>query len=297
MIIVQPFTVTDASLASTDVTEADYPAYNPATTYAAGANVMILATHRCYQSLVGSNLNHPPATSPTYWLDIGPTNRWAIFDQVVGTTTKKATSFTYTIQCTGRVNSIAFLRVQATSIRVKVEDYIDGVVYDQTFTMTANSGISDWYAYYFSDFRRLTSKTVLDLPSYLNPKITFTVTNASAIASVGVVVMGYQKSIGRTQYGSSVGIVDYSVKSTDSFGNMSVTERPYSDQGNFNIEVDNTFIDELKDLLAAYRATPFLAIGTECYESTTVYGFYRSFSLDIQYVSTSQCSLEIEGLT
>jgi hypothetical protein len=40
-----------------------------------------------------------------------------------------------------------------------------------------------------------------------------------------------------------------------------------------------------------------LWIGTEEYESTIVYGFYKNFDILIAYPEHSECSLEIEGLT
>ena len=51
------------------------------------------------------------------------------------------------------------------------------------------------------------------------------------------------------------------------------------------------------DLRAALRATPVLWIGSESFESLTVYGFYKEFSIDIAYPTVSYCSLTIEGLT
>jgi len=43
--------------------------------------------------------------------------------------------------------------------------------------------------------------------------------------------------------------------------------------------------------------TPVLWIGSESFESLTVYGFYKEFSIDLAYPTVSYCSLTIEGLT
>ena len=56
-------------------------------------------------------------------------------------------------------------------------------------------------------------------------------------------------------------------------------------------------IDDIHRSLAALRATPVLWIGSESFESLTVYGFYKEFSIDIAYPTVSYCSLTIEGLT
>lgn len=295
MKIVRPFTVTEASILSTDVPETDAAVWSSVTTYSTGQTV--IKDHHVWESLVNSNTNQNPTTTTGKWLDLGPTNRWRMFDANIGSSTSKTTSFTYTIQVSGRVDTVAFLNVRATAIRVKMTDAIEGVVYDVTFPMVANAGIQDWYAYYNEPIRRFTSKVVQGLPTYLNPVLEITVTNAGADASLGVFIAGQAKDIGRTQYGSSVGIIDYSTKLKDDFGNISVVARPNSKRGSYNIEVPNGLIDELYDLLSSYTTVPILYIGTDCYEATTTYGFFKDFTIAVQYVSTSTCSLEVEGLT
>lgn len=299
MRLVRPFTVVDAAYVSSDVLENDAGVYNAGSTYALNQEVILTTgVHRRYRSLQAGNIGHTPndPANTAWWLDLGPTNRWALFDGAIGTYTTKATSFTYTIQCTGRIDTLAFLDVQATSIQVQVYDGVT-LVYDQTYNMLSNSGITDWYAYYTEEIVRKSDKTVLDLPAYLNPKIVFTVTNVGATASVGCVIPGRQRYIGRTQYGSSVGINDFSKKEKDQFGVYQVVERPFSKRGSFNIMVDNNFIDELQTLLAGYRATPILYLGTDVYESSSIYGFYKDFTLVIEHFNETQCNLEIEGLT
>lgn len=56
-------------------------------------------------------------------------------------------------------------------------------------------------------------------------------------------------------------------------------------------------IDDVARNLAALRASPVLWIGSESFESLTVYGFYKEFSIDLAYPTVSYCSLTIEGLT
>lgn len=296
MKIVVPFTVTPAVLVSTDVTESEFPAYAAGTTYALDAKVIYL--NQIWQSIQAGNIGHTPTTSPTWWVSLGATNRWALFDKVVGTKTSKLTSFTYTLQCTGqRVDTVALLNMAATSVRVKVTVSPEGVVYDETFETVATTGISDWWAYYFSPIKRKTSLIISELPAYLSPTIEITVTNAGSTASVGTAILGLSSYVGRTQYGASIGITDYSKKDRDAFGNFIIVERPFNKRGNFTVEVDNGYIDELQETLAALRATSVLYIGTDCYDSTTIYGFYKDFSVVIQYHSVSQCSIEIEGMT
>jgi pimeloyl-ACP methyl ester carboxylesterase len=91
MRLIRPTTLTDAMLTSSTAPETDYPAWSSATAYAVGARVILTATHRRYEALAAST-NVSPSTDPTKWLDLGPTNRWAMFDARVGTATSRAAS-------------------------------------------------------------------------------------------------------------------------------------------------------------------------------------------------------------
>lgn len=298
MRIVRPAAITDAVLTDSNILENDYPVWAAGTTYAADQYVILTSTHRIYRSVQGGNVGHNPALAdPAWWQDVGATNKWVAFDGSIQSQAVKLNTMYFEFTLTGRVDTLAFLNASFNQARVEVSTTADGVVFDKTYGMVATSGINNWYAYLFEDIRRLSDKTILELPSYLNPKVKVTLTNPSGNVKVGAIILGRQKYIGRTQYGSSVGITDFSKKDQDQFGNYVIVERPYKKKGSFNVMVDNTLIDELQVLLASYRATPILYLGTDVFESTSVYGFYKDFSLVIQYPTESQFNLEVEGLT
>ena len=79
MRLIRPTTLTDAMLTSSTAPETDYPAWSSVTAYAVGTRVILATTHRRYEALATST-NVSPSTDPTKWLDLGPTNRWAMFD-------------------------------------------------------------------------------------------------------------------------------------------------------------------------------------------------------------------------
>ena len=91
MKILRPFTVTNDNLASNIAeTGSEYSAGVP---YALADTVINAAgtapTHHSYQSLVAANLGNA-LTDTSKWLDLGPTNRFAMFDNVNGTATTGA---------------------------------------------------------------------------------------------------------------------------------------------------------------------------------------------------------------
>lgn len=234
---------------------------------------------------------------PGLWLQIGVTNRWNMFDQTVGSQTENATSIAVSILAAERLDSVALLNIAAASVQVTMTDEVDGVVYDQTVSTVFDSGITDWYAYFFEPIVRRTDVLFDDLPPYAGATIGITLSEPTGTAACGVCVLGLSREIGGTQYGVSIGIQDYSLKQRDDFGNYSVLQRAFSKRGKFNVNVENGMVDALQVLLAEYRATPIVYVGADAYGSTLIYGFFKDFSVLIPNSAYSICDIEIEGLT
>ena len=65
-----------------------------------------------------------------------------------------------------------------------------------------------------------------------------------------------------------------------------------------NIAVKAGVVDSVVSKLNTIRATPCLWVGSSGnYETLTVYGFYKDYSVDISYPTYSIISIQIEGLT
>lgn len=298
MKIIRPITVNDAALTASNVSATTAAAWSSGTTYALGDRVQVDATdsHLIYESLQGSNTNHSPATSPTWWVEVGATNRWAMFDGASSTQTSNADSIEVTIQATGRVNAVALLNVSASSARVTMTDATDGIVYDRTVDLVWDSGITDWWAYFFEPIIRTPDVAFADLPPYSDAEIGITLAAAGETVACGVCVLGLVRQIGDTQAGAQLGIQDYSLITTDDFGTRTITERAYAKKATFSVVVDGADVDEIHRTLAAYRATPLVYIGSERFSQAIVYGFYRDFSIAIAYPTYAVCNLDLEGL-
>jgi hypothetical protein len=299
LVVVKPITITDAMLTSSTVTEADYSAWSSAATYALGARVIIVATHKIYESLQASNLNKDPLTQPLWWIEVSPTNRWACLDTSVTTQTKRATSISYTLTPNQAVNALAVLNLtNATSVVISMTSVLGGgTVFSKTLNLAAMPLYSAWWAWFYGTKITPTQSINLDLPSYVDGVITITINGGSELA-VGVVMLGQQRAFGvGVQYGARVGIQDYSRKEKNDFGDTVLVERAFAKRANFDLIIEKYETDQLQTFLSEIRATNVLWIGTDDYESTTIFGFYKSFDILISYPTRSDCSLEIEGLT
>lgn len=299
MRIVQPIIIDDAALLSTNVSETLYTPYDAGYSFGLGdrAQVVDVDVHQVYESLQAGNIGHTPATSPTWWIYVSTTNPRLMFDRSVTSQTENADSIDVSIQTHGRNPCLTLLNVSAAEAHVQMVDELDGIVYDQTFSLVSDSGIDDWYSYFYEPVVRLQDLTVLDMPGYASPIVNVTLTETDGTVKCGALLLGPPTHIGGTEFGATVGIQDFSIKQQDDFGNYSIVERAFRKRATFTVIIDAVRVDTLQALLASLRATPTLYIGTDSYASTAVYGFFKDFAIEIAYPTESICSLEIEGLT
>jgi len=298
MKIIKPHLITDSMMVSSSIAETDYPAWVSGQTYALGDKVIRTQTHRIYQRYAAGSSTVIPELDPTVWQDIGPTSKWAAFDNVVGTLSSGPSPMQHVIR-TGSTDSLALFELTGRAARVVMKDATGGtVVYDRTVDLDA-SGIESFYEWFFNDFEQRSDIVLTDLPSqYASAELSVTLTSTSGNPAVGVMKPGLAAEIGETQYGATVGISDYSRKDRDVFGNVVIIERAFSKKASFSLVTNLASFNRIYRTLSNLRATPCVYIGTEAagYEPLLIYGFFRDFSIDVQYPNYHLCSLEIEGL-
>ncbi len=295
MKVLKPTVMAPAMLTSSTATEA-HATWSSATTYAKDV-IVVHGTGR-YQSLQVSNTNHDPATSPTWWTLLGPSNRWAMFDDQVSTQTQATASLQVKVN-TGIIDTVAVLGVNAQTARVTVRDGPGGaVVYDETQSM-AGEEVFSWFEYFFSDPTVRRSQAVFSgIPPFGSSELTVLITAAAGL-QIGSLVFGRVRDLGQPHYGARAGITDYSRKNTDEFGSTTFVRRAYSKTLQAQLEVDNLQVNRVQRLLYDLRATPVVWLGSnrpEFSEPLVVFGFYKDFYCGIEYPTTSIYNLEIEGL-
>jgi hypothetical protein len=306
--IVQPLEITDAVLdcgcspPKTNVPEDDYPQWDDATTYDLGDRVILISTHKIYESLQNTNLNKDPTllTSAVWWIEVGPTNRWAAFDNSSSTQTKQANNITYELVPDQAINCVALLNI-TNAFELVITMYSPstgspGQVYQKIIDLNSYPIIPGWWEFFYGVRYSPTLSISLDLPSYYDCEVTIELTGGSDLA-VGVILIGQQENFGiGIKYGARVGIQDYSRKETNDFGDTVLIQRAFAKRANFELMITKPEVDILQNILSTIRATPVLWVGSNDYESTTLFGFYKNFDILINYPEHSDCELEIEGL-
>lgn len=272
--LLSPVTITTAMLTATNVAETDYPEWAPGTSYALGARVIKAATHRIYESAIAANLGNDPSANDGKWIDIGPTNRWAMFDEALGTQTSRASPIVMTV-APGAVAALAMLDVVGATVRVQTTGE-GGAVYDRTLAVGPGPIL------------------FLDLPGAGSP-ITVTLSGAGTV-SVGTFLVGALLPLGITEASPTAGITDFSRKEADDFGEVTIIERAWAKRMTTRALIRSDAIDNVFARIAAVRARPSLWIGEDQLDSLTLYGFFKDFSIEVgETVST--LSLAIEGLS
>lgn len=253
-----------------------------------------------HTAIVGANLGLDPTTDDgSHWIDIGPTNRWAMFDKRNVTVTSDPAEIDVTLALTGRVDSLAlFGLANAVSARVIVSTPAAGTLYDVTRLLTSTEGVADWYSWFFEEVERKSKLLLTDLPLYNDPTIRVIVAGTGTSPLVlGNLVVGQSKDLGETlEDGAEVGITDFSRKETDGFGNPVLVERPFADFGTFQSLLRKGQVDGVRKVLAQLRATPAAYSASPDYDSATLFGWYKSFSIGLGQTD-STLTIELEGLT
>lgn len=117
MKMIVPIPVTDSMLVSS-VQENDYAEWSSATSYSVGTRVIRASQHKIYECLVAGVGLTAPEVTPSKWLYIAPTNKWACFDQAIGSKTTASQEIAITLTPGVRFDSLAFLDVEASNVTV-----------------------------------------------------------------------------------------------------------------------------------------------------------------------------------
>ena len=297
MRVIKSVVTTDTILTSSNIPEDEYPALVSGTSYTDMDKVIY--EHKIYERIVTGAGTTPPDLDQANWLDSGYTNRYRMFDNIISSVSSRTGGIEFTLTPNQVINGIALLNVNASTVRVVMNDPIEGVVYDRTKELRSSSNVIDYYSYFFApliNLGDLDTAIFLDLPNKPTATITVYVSSGVGLVEVGEVVYGVQSIVGRTNYGTAIGITSYSRKDTDEFGKVTVIKRKNSKYADYDIDIDNTNLAFVQRLFQDIDSVPCVFIGNPEMEELIVYGFYKDFKATISFPTVSKCTLRVEGL-
>jgi len=352
MIIIAPYTITDAMLTSSTAYEVAPSAYASGTTYATGADVSVSGSAglvTVYRSLQDSNTGHTPASSPTWWaklcelyspysagttyalgdrcqdntnhliyeslaggnlgnaltdttkwVEVEATNKWAMFDQKVGTQTYQNTGpLTVVLRLGNPVAGLPLLELTGQSVEITVKNGPGGAVAYSNTTSIDGSIITGFYDFFFASYVQQSDIALTDLPGHFyDPEITITVSSTAGAVGIGVCKPGVIYDLGDAEYGASVGVIDYSKKQTDTWGNTSITTGKWAKTSSVQTLIPKYMFNGVFRALAdAPKPSVFVGVdGLLGYDPMIIYGFFRDFKIAIEYPEYFLCNIEVEGI-
>jgi hypothetical protein len=275
-------------------------AWNAVTAYVEDDEVYY--DRKIYLRAIAGTTATAPDLDDVNWVFVRLCNRYRQFDPKNSSQTlapsNVSANFGYRIivPAGSTFDTLAFDNVTgATSIRVRVYDNTGAGAALNDNTITVGPG-------YHATLAWARRKTFIlhaqDGDDPLGSQIQVDVTKyASEVPGIGSFSLGLKREIGVALVGFEVGIVDRSVKEDDGYGELTVTEGPFTKRMSGPLAVDTSALDAVCDLLADYRAEPTMWMATGgVFGSTTMLGYFKSFTYSPRNDLVSFGYIDVEGI-
>ncbi len=238
MNILIPKTITAAMIASGTTVAEPAPgetAWVSGGNYTERQRVIRATTHRVYECVqTATGRTQLPEADPAYWLDAGPTQRFAPFDTYVSTAATATGSISYVLT-PGYFNALSLYGLTGTQIVVEVRESPGGAViyrYPQAGAASLTEAPTGWYSYLFLPRRQIARLVLKDIPIRPSAQLTVTVTAATgAPVGIGMINVGDMRPLlgeaewGGTQGGATAEPISYSYIKTNDDGTTEIKRR------------------------------------------------------------------------
>lgn len=304
MKVIPPVTITDAMLTSSTAAEpsAGETAWVSGGTYAVGDLRIRTSTHRVYEALTAhTGVTTLPEVDATNWLDVGPTNKWAMFDTYRTSATEVASPLTVVITPGMRIDALALMGCVADSVTVTMT--VSAVpVYTHTQSMLLYTPL-DWYDYFFGTIGQKPSMVLFDLPPYSNGVLTVTLTRASGNVECGALVIGTSVDLGTVLDQPTNEDLNFSSVDRDTYGDISVlVPRRTVPKISVTLHATKAMVDVLRALRKLLNAVPAVWCGLDAanedgyFEALLILGIYKEFSITLGSDHYIKVNLQLEEI-
>ena len=302
--ILVPLAITDAMLTSSTVAEpaAGETAWVSAGNYVVGDRRIRVATHREYECDVAhTGITILPEDDPTRWRDIGPTLRWAMFDNTVSTVTSSTTSLTVVVE-PGFFNASALYGLTGSNVSVTVKDAPAGATI-YSYSGALDGPYSDWYDWLFGPYRQKTKLVLSGIVPYPDAELTITVSAATGAAvGIGMCCIGDMRPLilgdwGGMKYGAKAEPIDSSYIKDDGFGNLTIKKRRSATDMRVEIMLPREDADYALSVIQEVLAVPVACVATSSsgYDGLNVFGLV-SGSVSYDSYGHANLSLYVKGM-
>ncbi|MBN9341033.1 MAG: hypothetical protein J0H52_13250 [Comamonadaceae bacterium] len=171
MIVIPPLALEPAHLLACSIPEVDESAGElpwADRVWTAGEILALPEAQKRYKCLAPVHL--PPTAAPEYWLDLGETNRWAMFRHLTNAASVGASPLTFTLVPGRRFNSLFLRGLDAHAVVVSIT--VGGQEVRRIERSLVARSSRTWSDYYFGGHYTQPSLVLHDLPPYSGAVVT-----------------------------------------------------------------------------------------------------------------------------
>ena len=310
MNILVPITITDAMIgAGTTIAEpaVGETAWVSAGNYVLGDRRIRATTHRVYECVQAhTGRTALPEVDAAYWLDAGPTQRYAPFDTYTSTAATATASITYVLS-PGYFNAISLYGLTGAQIVVSVKDAPGGTEiyrYPATGAASLTEPPTGWYDYMFGKRRPIQKLVLSNLPIRPTAELTITVTAAAGVAvGIGMINVGdLTPLLGDAEWGGVTGgasaePTSYSYIKTNDDGTTTIKRRGKSTNLRATVVIPRQKADAALATVQQVLDVPvsWIATTSQGFDGLNVFGIGScSMSYDSFGIATLQ--VNVKGL-
>lgn len=284
-------------------TETPYDAAR--TNYALGETCS--ANNRVYESLILQTAANPlpvlPETETDFWEDVGPTNKYAMFDLDRNTQTVVASPLTVVFAPGQRINTLGITGLSgATAAEVSATSVTGGGPVYGPRTIDLNTRIVlDAYDYAFEPFSTMAGFVLFDLPPYSDIVVTVTLTCATGNIKCGAVVPGTYIYLGDVKKGARRNGKNFSTVVRDKYGKATLVRRRTLPVTTQTLTVPSYRVNKVEAAKVLLNATPALWTGlddatNDYFDMLTILGIYTEFEIGAVLNKSAEISLSLEEI-
>lgn len=297
MILIPPIEIDETVLVASSV--ADDPVYSATTSYALGQRVRFgtLPAVDSYECIQAPALDKHPATQPLYWMPLGRSGRWALFDDSVQTATQGAGTLSFTIAPQRRVSALVLMGIIGQSVTITVRDGAAGpVLFTETRTLMSSAGT--YYSWFFDAAVQVSDSSWFGLPSSAGAHIDISIEPVGSVAACGLCKVGREQYIGDAQFGAELGTEQRGKDFIDRQGNPVTSDRGFSRSLTCTLLIplaDFNRVNRLFEAQVQLAAVWVVAPGLGEYDSAITHGRYQRAVRVMDGPTHVTISLEIAG--
>lgn len=265
--------------------------------YKPSDRVIKSSTHKLYECTIATDDDPEVGVDkkPQTWVEVGPTNKWAAFDDKKSTKSKSNSPYTTQLVPGVTIDSLAGFAISgATDVTIVATSASAGEVFNETINLLNIDLAYDFYTWYTYELDYIDEFVVTNIPPY--PDLTIDISFTGTAIEVGNVVTGRGRNLGVLQTGVISDRVDYSRTTIDDFGEETTVIRPITKYSTYPIVIEKVqapgvlrFLDGLRGLKCVWIGD----IGNG--QNLTTFGSIERSPLTYDTLSISEYQIKVRG--